>query len=46
MYYANKNQDNKPDVAKELLSKIDGIDSKVVSMGERVARIEGKLDND
>ncbi len=45
-WYGIKNKDTKPDIARELISKIDAIDSKVGAMGERVARIEGKLSND
>lgn len=46
VWFAWRNKDKKPDVAKELMTKIEGIDAKVQMMGERVARIEGKLDND
>lgn len=45
-WYGLRSKDEKPDVARELISKIDGIDSKVISVSERVARIEGKLDAD
>jgi len=46
IWYGWKNKDAKPDIAKELITKIEGIDAKVQMMGERVARIEGKLDAD
>jgi len=46
LWFAWKNKDTKPDVAKELITKIEGIDAKVQMMGERIARIEGRLDHD
>lgn len=43
-WYGLRNKETKPDIARELISKIDGIDAKMGALGERVARIEGKLD--
>lgn len=53
IWFAWKNKDKKPDIAKELMTKIEGIDAKVniviekqQGQGERIAKMEGKLDHD
>ena len=45
-HFGFRNKEPKHDVAKELITRLDASSDRINHQGERLARIEGKLEND